>query len=56
VSGQLGDAADPVELEPDQALLLLAMARLVNLWPNNRFDELLSWAGIAARRQQQRAA
>jgi hypothetical protein len=32
------------------------LTRLVNLWPNNRLDELLPWTWAAARRQQQRAA
>ena len=32
------------------------LTRLVNLWPNNRLDELLPWAWSAARQQQQRAA
>jgi hypothetical protein len=30
--------------------------RLVNLWPNNRLDELLPWTWAAMRQQQQRAA
>ena len=42
-------------IEP-QAWLADVLTRLVNLWPNNRLDELLPWAWIAARRQQQRAA
>jgi transposase len=32
------------------------LARLVNLWPNNRLDELLPWTWAAAHKQQQRAA
>jgi hypothetical protein len=32
------------------------LTRLVNLWPNNRLDELLPWAWAAAREQVQRAA
>jgi hypothetical protein len=32
------------------------LARLVNLWPNNRLDELLPWTWADARQQQQRAA
>ena len=42
-------------IEP-QAWLADILTRLVNLWPNNRLDELLPWASTAARRQQQRAA
>jgi hypothetical protein len=42
-------------IEP-QAWLADILTRLGNLWPNNRLDELLPWAWIAARRQQQRAA
>jgi hypothetical protein len=32
------------------------LARLVNLWPNNRLDEFLPWTWTAAHKQQQRAA
>jgi hypothetical protein len=39
-----------------QAWLADVLTRLVNLWPNNRLDELLPWAWSAARQQQQRAA
>ena len=39
-----------------QAWLADILARLVNLWPNNRLDELLPWTRAAARQQQQRAA
>jgi transposase len=39
-----------------QAWLADVLTRLVNLWPNNRLDELLPWTWAAARRQQQRAA
>jgi len=39
-----------------QAWLADILARLVNLWPNNRLDELLPWTWAAARQQQQRAA
>jgi transposase len=42
-------------IEP-HAWLADILTRLVNLWPNNRLDELLPWAWIVARRQQQRAA
>ncbi len=42
-------------IEP-HAWLADILTRLANLWPNNRLDELLNWAWIAARRQQQRAA
>jgi hypothetical protein len=31
-------------------------ARSLNLWPNNRLDELLPWRSAAARQLQQRAA
>jgi hypothetical protein len=30
--------------------------RLVNLWPNDRLDELMPWAWAAAREQHQPAA
>jgi transposase len=39
-----------------QAYLADVLARLVNLWPNNRLDELLPWAWAAARQQQKLAA
>ena len=39
-----------------QAWLADILARLVNLWPNNRLDELLPWTWAGARQQQQRAA
>jgi hypothetical protein len=39
-----------------QAWLADVLTRLVNLWPNNRLDELLPWTWVAARPQQQRAA
>jgi len=42
-------------IEP-QAYLADVLARLVNLWPNNRLDEFLPWTWAAAREQQQRAA
>jgi uncharacterized protein (DUF2237 family) len=29
-----------------QAWLADALVRLVNLWPNNRLDELLPWSGL----------
>jgi transposase len=32
------------------------LARLVNLWPNNRLDELLPWAWAANRQPEKRAA
>jgi len=43
---------------PNALALYLAdvLVRLVNLWPNNRLDELLPWTWAAARQQQQRAA
>ena len=39
-----------------QAWLADCLTRLVNLWPNNRLDELMPWAWSAARQQQRRAA
>ena len=39
-----------------QAYLADVLTRLVNLWPNNRLDELLPWAWAAERRTMQRAA
>jgi transposase len=39
-----------------QAWLADILARLVNLWPNNRLDELLPWPWAAAREPQRRAA
>jgi transposase len=39
-----------------QAYIADVLTRLVNLWPNNRLDELLPWAWAAAREQVQRAA
>ena len=42
-------------IEP-QAYLADVLVRLVNLWPNNRLDELLPWTWAATREQQQRAA
>ena len=39
-----------------QPWLAYCLTRLVNLWPNNRLDELMPWAWSAARQQQQRAA
>jgi len=39
-----------------QAYLANVLTRLVNLWPNNRLDELLPWAWAASREQQKRAA
>ncbi len=42
-------------IEP-QAYLADVLVRLVNLWPNNRRDELLPWTWAATREQQQRAA
>jgi hypothetical protein len=38
-----------------QAWLADILTRLVNLWPNNRLDELLPWTWAAARRLQQAA-
>jgi transposase len=38
-------------IEP-HAWLADILTRLVNLWPNNRLDELLPWAWTAARRQK----
>jgi hypothetical protein len=43
------------DVEP-QAYLADVLVRLVSLWPNNRFDELLLWTWAAARQQQQCAA
>jgi transposase len=40
-------------IEP-QVWLADVLVRLVNLWPNNRLDELLPW--IWVREQQRRAA
>ena len=42
-------------IEP-QAYLADVLVRLVNLWPNNRRDELLPRTWAATREQQQRAA
>jgi transposase len=42
-------------IEP-QAYLADFLVRLVNLWPNNRRDELLPRTWAATREQQQRAA
>ena len=39
-----------------QAWLADILARLVNLWPNHRLDELLPWNWAAAHERQQRAA
>jgi hypothetical protein len=39
-----------------QAYLADMLTRLVNLWPNDRLDELTPWAWAAARQQLQRAA
>ena len=39
-----------------QAWLADILTRLVNLWPNNRLDELLPWTWAAARQHQKRAA
>lgn len=39
-----------------QAYLADVLTRLVNLWPNDRLDELTPWAWAAARQQLQRAA
>jgi transposase len=39
-----------------QAYLADVLVHLVNLWPNNRLDELLPWAWAAERRTMQRAA
>ncbi|MBU6299453.1 MAG: IS66 family transposase [Alphaproteobacteria bacterium] len=39
-----------------QSYLADVLARLVNLWPNNRLDELLPWTWAKARQHQQRAA
>jgi transposase len=39
-----------------QAWLADILTRLVNLWPNNRLDELLPWVWSATGQQQQRAA
>jgi transposase len=42
-------------IEP-QTYLADILVRLLNLWPNNRLDELLPWVWIKARQQLQRAA
>ena len=39
-----------------QAWLADVLTCLVNLWSNNRLDELLPWAWVAARQPHQRAA
>lgn len=39
-----------------QAYLADVLVRLVNLWPNNRLDELLPWAWAESREKLQRAA
>jgi hypothetical protein len=39
-----------------QAYLADVLVRLVNLWPNNRLDELLPWAWAVERQTMQRAA
>ena len=39
-----------------QAYLADVLTCLVNLWPNNRLDELLPWTWADARRPKQRAA
>ncbi|MGA7712780.1 MAG: transposase domain-containing protein, partial [Rhizomicrobium sp.] len=39
-----------------QAYLADVLARLVNLWPNARLDELLPWTWAENLRPQQRAA
>jgi len=39
-----------------QAYLAEILTRLVNLWPNDRLDELTPWAWAADRQQLQRAA
>jgi hypothetical protein len=39
-----------------QSWLADVLSRLVNLWPNNRIDELLPWAWAAQRDHLQRAA
>jgi transposase len=39
-----------------QAWLADVLTRLVNLWPNDRLDDLMPWAWAAAREQVQRAA
>jgi hypothetical protein len=43
------------DIEP-QAYLADVLTRLVNLWPNNRLDELLPWAWAPSRQQLARAA
>lgn len=43
------------DIEP-QAYLADVLTRLVNLWPNNRLDELLPWAWATSRQQLARAA
>jgi hypothetical protein len=39
-----------------QAYLADVITRLVNLWPNDRLDELLPWTWAAARKPKQLAA
>jgi hypothetical protein len=39
-----------------QTYLADVLVRLVNLWPNNRRDELLPRISVATREQKQRAA
>ena len=39
-----------------ESYLAEVLARLVNLWPNNRLDELLPWAWAANRQPEKRAA
>ena len=43
------------DIEP-QAYLADVLTRLVNLWPNNRLDELLPWAWATSRQHLARAA
>ena len=55
ILASLIETAKPSGIDP-QAWLADVLTRLVNLWPNNRLDELLPWTWAAARQQQQRAA
>jgi len=55
ILASLIETAKLSDIDP-QAWLADILTRLVNLWPNNRLDELLPWTWTAARQLQQRAA
>jgi hypothetical protein len=55
ILASLIETAKLSDIDP-QAWLADILTRLVNLWPNNRLDELLPWTWAAARQPQQRAA